>query len=224
MTNHTLEKAQWLVVSSLTVGNLIKIDSFSDHTLEEYPSSQNPSFEPAYTSYVHIFKGARERRYDRWSNHRKASTDWWLHWGYLESLAFKAFDKILIFGYWLSKTLKLALAFRAFLLENAFTISLVNYFQNSKIFFKNVFKWFSKNRFWCIFVCVKLSCFPEHTLQLHMCKPRVVRFNFCYTFIYSYICCAWKIFPLSFQNAWHHPSYWVEPRLSVKGKCWICIP
>ena len=166
MTNHILEKAQWLVVSSLTFGNSIKIDSFSDHTLEEYPSSQNPSFEPAYTSCVHIFKGARERRYDRWSNHRKASTDWWLHWGYLESLAFKAFDKILIFGYWLSKTLKLALAFGAFLLENAFTISLVNYFQNSKIFFENVFKWFSKNRFWCIFVCVKLSCFPEHALQL----------------------------------------------------------
>ena len=91
MTNHTLEKAQWLVVSSLTFGNSIKIDSFSDHTLEEYPSSQNPSFEPVYTSCVHIFKGARERRYDRWSNHRKASADWWLHWGYLESLAFKAF-------------------------------------------------------------------------------------------------------------------------------------
>ena len=153
-------------MSSLTFGNSIKIDSFSDHTLEEYPSSQNLSFEPAYTSCVHIFKGTRERRYDRWSNHRKTSTDWWLHWGYLESLAFKAFDKILIFGYWLSKTLKLALAFRAFLLENAFTISLVNYFQNSKIFFENVFKWFSKNRFWCIFVCVKLSCFPEHALQL----------------------------------------------------------
>jgi len=40
-----------------------------------------------------------------------------------ESLAFRAFDKTIIFGHWLSKTLKLALASRAFLLKNAFTIS-----------------------------------------------------------------------------------------------------
>ena len=39
------------------------------------------------------------------------------------SLAFRAFDKILLFGHWLSKTLKLALAFGAFLLKLAFTIS-----------------------------------------------------------------------------------------------------
>ena len=32
-------------------------------------------------------------------------------------------DKIIIFGHWLSKTQKLALAFRAFLSEKAFTIS-----------------------------------------------------------------------------------------------------
>ena len=34
----------------------------------------------------------------------RASTDWRLHWGYDESLAFRAFDKIIIFGHWLSKT------------------------------------------------------------------------------------------------------------------------
>ena len=39
-----------------------------------------------------------------------------------ESLAFRAFDKIIIFGHWLSKTQKLALASRAFLLKKAFTI------------------------------------------------------------------------------------------------------
>ena len=42
------------------------------------------------------------------------------------------------------------------------------------------------------------ACF---TAFLHMCKPRVVRFNFCYTFICVYICGTWKVFPLSFQNA-----------------------
>ena len=40
-----------------------------------------------------------------------------------ESFAFRAFDKTIIFGNWLSKTQKLALAFRAFLLKKAFTIS-----------------------------------------------------------------------------------------------------
>ena len=40
-----------------------------------------------------------------------------------ESLAFRAFDKTIIFGHWLSKTQKLALAFEAFLLKKAYTIS-----------------------------------------------------------------------------------------------------
>ena len=40
-----------------------------------------------------------------------------------ESLAFRAFDKTIIFGHWLSKTQKLALASRAFLLKKASTIS-----------------------------------------------------------------------------------------------------
>ena len=40
-----------------------------------------------------------------------------------ESLAFRAFDKTIIFGHWLSKTQKLALASEAFLLKKASTIS-----------------------------------------------------------------------------------------------------
>ena len=40
-----------------------------------------------------------------------------------ESLAFRAFDKTIIFGHWLSKTQKLALASRDFLLKKASTIS-----------------------------------------------------------------------------------------------------
>ena len=40
-----------------------------------------------------------------------------------ESLAFRAFDKTIIFGHWLSKTHKLALASGVFLLKKALTIS-----------------------------------------------------------------------------------------------------
>ena len=41
-----------------------------------------------------------------------------------ESLASRSFDKTMIFGHWLSKTRKLALAFGDFLLKNASTISI----------------------------------------------------------------------------------------------------
>ena len=40
-----------------------------------------------------------------------------------ESLAFRAFDKIIIFGHWLSKTQKLAFASGAFLLKKVSTLS-----------------------------------------------------------------------------------------------------
>ena len=64
--------------------------------------------------------------------------DGWLNdWGYLESLAFRAFDKILIVRHWLSKTLKLALASGAFFFfEKCF------YYILSKLFskLKNVFQ------------------------------------------------------------------------------------
>ena len=83
---------------------------------------------------------ACERRRDGLSSSCEASTDWQLHCGYLESLAFRTFDKILIFGHWLSKTLKLALASGTFHFEKCFYYILVNYFQNSKIFSKTFFK------------------------------------------------------------------------------------
>ena len=40
-----------------------------------------------------------------------------------ESLAFRAFDKTIIFGHWISNTQKLALASGAFLLKKASTLS-----------------------------------------------------------------------------------------------------
>ena len=51
MTNHTLEKTQWLMVTSLTFGNSIKIDSFSGHTPEVKPSSTAPKLQ-----ILHLFK------------------------------------------------------------------------------------------------------------------------------------------------------------------------
>ena len=83
---------------------------------------------------------ACERRRDGLSSSCEASTNWRLHCGYLESLGFRTFDKILIFGHWLSKTLKLALASGTFHFEKCFYYILVNYFQNSKIFSKTFFK------------------------------------------------------------------------------------
>ena len=49
-----------------------------------------------------------------------------------KSLAFRAFDKTIIFGHWLPKTQKLALASGAFLFEKGFYYILVDYFQRSK--------------------------------------------------------------------------------------------
>ena len=128
------------MTTSLTFGNLIKIGSFFNHTpkvltffiaLLLYPHICAPC--------VHLRKGVHECCCDGWSNHRKASKDWQLHWGHLESLAIRAFDKILIFGHWLSKMLKLVLAFKDLLLKNAFTISLENNFQILKMFFLKMF-------------------------------------------------------------------------------------
>ena len=64
--------------------------------------------------------------------------------GINESLAFRAFDKTIIFGHWLSKILKLALTSGAFLFEKGFYYILVDYFQESKKRFPKmgeVFSW-----------------------------------------------------------------------------------
>ena len=53
-----------------------------------------------------------------------------------EHLAFRVFDKTIIFGHWLPKTRKLALASGAFLFEKGFYYILVDYFQKRK----NVFQ------------------------------------------------------------------------------------
>ena len=45
-----------------------------------------------------------------------------------ESLAFRAFNKNIIFGRWLSETLKLALAYKTFLFGKGFYYILVDYF------------------------------------------------------------------------------------------------
>ena len=74
-------------------------------------------------------------RHGGWSNEGRATTVFPLSRSRLgvdrlvtllgidESLAFRAFDKTIIFGHWLSKTQKLALASRVFLLKKASTIS-----------------------------------------------------------------------------------------------------
>ena len=55
-----------------------------------------------------------------------------------ERLAFRAFDETIIFGHWLSKTQKLALASGAFLLKKAFTISQQTIFKRAKKSFSKI--------------------------------------------------------------------------------------
>ena len=57
--------------TSLTFGNSIKIDSFSNHTPEVRPSSIAP-FKLLGLINTH-FPGARERHRNEWSNYREAS-------------------------------------------------------------------------------------------------------------------------------------------------------
>ena len=106
-----------------------------------------------------------------------------------ESLTFRAFDKTIIFGHWLLKTQKLALASRASLLKKDFYDILVYHFQKSKNkISKNPFpkRWLWGTFTWGFFTFLT-------------CKHRVAKFNFRYTFIrfpyiyiYIYICCALK--------------------------------
>ena len=132
MTNHTLEKPNnwWRLHLPLVIS--LKLTQIPI-THPRYDTS------PYHSSTSREMK-AHERRHDGWSSNREASTGWRLHWGNLESLAFRGFNRILIFGHWLSKTLKLALASGAFFLKIAFTISQQTIFKIQKYFPKMFFK------------------------------------------------------------------------------------
>ena len=123
--------------------------------------------------------------------------------GINESLAFRAFDKTIIFGHWLSKTQKLALVSRAFLLKKAFTISQYTIFKRAKKYFSK--KSFSKReavRYFhgALLLSSHALLLSSHVLQVSFtCKYRVAKFNFRYTFIcfhiYIYLLCFEKVFP-----------------------------
>ena len=57
-----------------------------------------------------------------------------------ESLAFRPFDKTIIFGHWLSKNIEICIGLRGFPFEKSFYYILVDYFQKNK-------KSFSKKSF-----------------------------------------------------------------------------
>ena len=102
------------------------------HCIHAYPITiilrKGPPMGPVYVrEHCHsrwLNEGPRQRsgfsplRFSRPSINRLATS-----LGIDESLAFRAFDKTIIFGHWLSKTQKLALASGAFLLKKASTIS-----------------------------------------------------------------------------------------------------
>ena len=113
-----------------------------------------------------------------------------------ETLAFRAFDKTIIFGHWLLKTQKLALASGAFLLKKTSTLSQQTIFKKAKIFFQ---KTFSKREALRYFQHGALPL-SSHALQLSFtCKHMVAKFNLCYTFIrfpYINLLCFKNVFPL----------------------------
>ena len=113
-----------------------------------------------------------------------------------ETLAFRAFDKTIIFGHWLLKTHKLALASGAFLLKKTSTLSQQTIFKKAKIFFQ---KTFSKREALRYFQHGALLL-SSHALQLSFtCKHMVAKFNLCYTFIrfpYINLLCFKNVFPL----------------------------
>ena len=142
------------MATSLTFGNHLKFGQDSLHTSKgrQIPSSTEREGERAPealhephhyqegppTGPVHVGASPRcmvERRpifNCSWPDIDKLATSL----GINESLAFRAFDKAIIFGNWLSKTRKLALASGAFLFEKGFYYILVDYFQKNK----NVFQ------------------------------------------------------------------------------------
>ena len=83
-----------------------------------------------------------------------------------ESLAFRAFHKTIIYGHWLSKTQKLALASGAFLLKKAFYYILVDYFQKYKKYFSK--KSFSEKEALKYFY-MGLYCFPHMLYSFPSC-------------------------------------------------------
>ena len=116
-----------------------------------------------------------------------------------DCLAFRAFDKTIIFGHWLSKTHKLALASEAFLLKKG----LLPY--PSKLFSKEKKSFSKKNSFSKREVLrhfhMGLLPLSSHALSLFFtCKHRVAKFNFClptplFAF-HIYLLCFEKVFPL----------------------------
>ena len=130
-------------MTSLTFGKSIKM-TYLLVTPEVQPFSTAPEL-----LGWQLLRARVERRCDEWLNRLEALADCRLHLENFESLAFRAFDKILIIGHWPSKTLKLALASRAFLSEKCIYYILSKLFSKSQKYFPNFFflKWFSKISF-----------------------------------------------------------------------------
>ena len=141
------------MATSLTFVSLLKFSQDSYHTAKgrQIPSSTerdstrgsarttNQAHQPIKRGLLQVLQAppTRECRHGRWSNKGPRWQRQFFRYRFLkssvdrlatplgrhESLAFRAFDKIVIFGHWVSKAHKLALAFGAFLLKKASTIS-----------------------------------------------------------------------------------------------------
>ena len=176
-----------------TFGNPLKFGPDSYHNAKGRPSFLHTKRAPEAPYETHTphaiergpLTGPRTRgscRHDGWSNEGTVAAVVSLSrsrpgvdrlttpLGIDESLAFRAFDKTIIFGHWLSKNTEIGISLRVFPFEKGFYYILVDYFQ--KIFFKNPI---SNGRLWGIFT--------RGFTAFLTCKHRVAKFNFHYTFI-----------------------------------------
>ena len=225
------------MATSLTFGNHLKFGQDSCHT-----SKGRPTFLPRETEYPKlranhtiIERGLQQASHawgvataSGWTKAWRFSSCSWLDidrlmtpLGINKSLAFRAFNKTIIFGLWLSKTQKLALAFVAFFWKRLLLYPSRLFSEEQKnIFPKNPFP---KGRLWDIFT--RLLPLSSYALSLSFtCKHRVAKFNFRYTFIrfHSYIyiyiyAVLWKSFSPSLRIAWHIHPFWAESGLRTTG-------
>ena len=142
--------------------------------------------------------------------------------GINESLAFRAFDKTIIFRHWLSKhknwNWPSGLSFwkkkkRLLLYPSRLFSKEQKSFSKKILFQKGGFEVFSHGALWLSSHALQISShalpLSSHDLQLSShalplsftCKHKVAKFNFHYTFIlfpYIYLLCFEKVFPLHY--------------------------
>ena len=127
------------MATSLTFGDSLKIDSNSSHALEVTTLLHTSTLKGSPKASLHL-EALCASVAVMVVNRHEASTDWQLYWGHLESLAFRAFDKTIIFQHWLSKkNIEIGISLWGFPFETMRLLYPSKLFSKSKIFFQKMF-------------------------------------------------------------------------------------